>query len=227
MFAPLRLTVLAVVLLAAGTASAQEKFAVKKIKKESPKELPADIQALLHNEAIAFTTKDGQPIAEIWLAREIKTGGKGPKGKKDLDYPDLPTSAIVGAVQFAKTWTDYRKQSIKPGVYTLRVASQPQDGDHMGTAPYPNFLVLLSPKYDTKADLLEFKSLAERSAASIGRTHPCVLLLFPGDKAGAEPKLMPQPNNHLTLTVRDTVTVDGRAGDTLGIALTLVGHAAD
>ena len=46
---------------------------------------------------------------------------------------------MVGAVQFPEVWKDYRKQKIKAGVYTLRIGVQPEDGDHMGTAPFNEF----------------------------------------------------------------------------------------
>ena len=40
-------------------------------------------------------------------------------------------------------------------VYTLRLAYQPMDGDHMGTAPYSEFCLLVGAEMDTKPDLLE------------------------------------------------------------------------
>ncbi len=222
-----RLMVMVALFFAAGVAGAQEKYAVKRIKKEAPKELAADIQKLLSNEAIEFLGKDGKAIAEIWFVKDIQTGGKVKKDKKNLDYTDLPPSTVLGAIRFLKPSSDYRKQDIKPGVYTMRFGVQPQDGDHMGTAPYPNFVLLISPKFDTKPAPLDYKGLVERSAASIGRTHPAVFLLFPGDKAGAEPKLISEPNNTMVLTTRENVTIDGQnASSTIGIALTLVGHSA-
>jgi hypothetical protein len=224
----MRLVVVALTfVLVVGVARAQEKYALKKVTKLPPAELAADIQKLLGKDAFEFKGKDGKVIAEIWLAKTLQTEGKAKKGAKSLTYEDLPVSTILGAVRFAEPWSDYRKQKIKPGVYTLRLAIQPMDGDHMGTAPYSTFALLVAPKFDTKAGLVEYKGLVERSAASIGTTHPAVFLLFPAEKATAEAKLVAPANEQVALSVREGVAVDGQGNTMFGIVLTLVGHTAE
>ena len=75
--------------------------------------------------------------------------------------------------------TDYRKQKIKEGVYTLRLAYQPADGDHMGTAPNNEFCLPVAADDDKDAALMKPKALQETSAKVAGGNHPAVLLLFP------------------------------------------------
>jgi hypothetical protein len=119
---------------------------------------------------------------------------------------------------------DYRKQKLKPGVYTLRLAMQPQDGDHMGTAPYSEFCVVSPAADDTKPDLLEVKALNELSAKST-ESHPAVLLLFPGTGAAAEPKLVNKGMGHWVLLFQLPAAAAGQKA-TLPVGLTLVGASA-
>ena len=122
-----------------------------------------------------------------------------------------------------KETTSYRKQKIPAGVYTLRLGDQPQSDDHRGTAPYTDF-ALLSPAADDKtADIIEAKALHELSGKVTGK-HPTVWLLFPGDKAVAEPRLANKGEGHWVLMYRQSVAVEKSKG-TMGLGLTLIGHS--
>ena len=50
---------------------------------------------------------------------------------------------------FPKGMSDYRGQAIPPGSYTLRYAMLPQDGNHMGVAPNPDFLLAIPAAIDS------------------------------------------------------------------------------
>ena len=79
-----------------------------------------------------------------------------------------------------KPLTDYKKQRIPAGLYTLRLAIQPQDGDHMGTAPYNEFCLFCPAAEDKKPDPLTVKDLRELSTKSTDN-HPGVFVLFPAE----------------------------------------------
>src|SRR5262249_27402520 len=81
------------------------------------------------------------------------------------------------------------------GVYTLRLAIQPADGDHMGTAPYNEFCLLAAADKDTKPDLMEPMALHELSAKSGGRKHPSIMLLFPNPKPADAPRVEAKPHD--------------------------------
>src|SRR5207247_1563992 len=166
----------------------------------------------------------GEAVAELWLRKEIPAKA-ATDAKKGLTYRDLDETTLLGAVRFVQPWSDYRKQKIKPGVYTLRLGFQPMDGDHMGTAPYPEFCLLLSAKTDVKPDPMETKRMQEMSAKSIGVSHPGVCLLFPNEKPADKPSLMEKENNHWVAMLKEPVSLDGqKAQAALGIGLTLGGH---
>jgi hypothetical protein len=198
-------------------------YKVKSVEKAPPKELKEEVQKLLDKNAIQFTDKDGGVIAEIWLRKPIPVSAE-PKDKK-ATYRQVPATSIIGAVQFAKEWKEYRGKKVPPGVYSLRLAMQPQDGNHMGTSPFPEFAVLVAAKHEPGAATMEVEELVERSMASIKASHPGVLLLFPNDKAATAPSLEGKANEHIVLNAGQEVAINGKTAGTLGIGLTLVGHA--
>ena len=125
-------------------------------------------------------------------------------------------------MKFPGTWTDYRKQKIKPGVYTLRLAVQPMDGDHMGTAPYNEFVLLCPAAADTTPDLLEVEKMHEFSAKSVGRKHPGMMLLFPNKAPAEAPKVEAKPKEHFVLSYRVPAKAGG-ANAFLGFSLVVIG----
>lgn len=223
---PLRLALAVVLLATPFNFAGSEKYSVKSGTKAPPKELVAGMQELLSDQTIELT-KDGKVVAEVWLAKTIPGNVPAAKANKTIGYRDLKETSIFGAVQFHTDWQDYRKQAIKPGVYTLRLGFQPQDGDHMGTAPFSEFLILSSPKFDNKAELLTPKALVERSSASINTTHPAVLLLFPNQTPGDKVELSSKPNNTWVLNLKRPVATDNKGTATLGIGFAIVGHTAE
>src|SRR6185295_2345448 len=92
--------------------------------------------------------------------------------KNGLTYREIRQTEILGAVRFDQEWTDYRKQKVKPGVYTLRLGFQPTIDDHVGASEHQEFLLVTAAERDEDADILEPKVLIERSRKSMGTKHP-------------------------------------------------------
>jgi len=207
-------------------ASAQEsKYRVKSATTEPPKELSEALRKLLDSNSVQFQDAQGTLIAELWFRKEVPADATPEQVKNGLGYRDLKETIVLGAARFDKAWSDYRQQPLKPGVYTLRLGFQPMDGDHMGTAPNPDFLLVVAAKVDKNADTVEPKTLEKMSIKTTGTSHPGVLLLFPNNKPGAGPELVAKENDHLVLNTKVEISVGGKkAGSGLGIGLTLVGH---
>jgi hypothetical protein len=207
--------------------AADAKYTVKTAATAAPKELAEPIRRLLSDQAVQLVDEKGATLCEVWFRRELPVKATPAQIKSGLTYRDLEESTLFGAVRIDQPFSDYRKHKVKPGVYTLRLGFQPMDGDHMGTAPYSDFCLLIAANQDVKPDLLETKRLQEMSAKAIGGSHPGVFLLFPNEKPLDTPQLIEKENNHWVLMLKEPVTVDGQkvpAG--LGIGLTLVGHTA-
>jgi hypothetical protein len=210
------------VLLTALPAWAADAYSIKTVDKSpAPNELQEPVRKLLADRCVQLLDARGGVLAEVWMRKDVPVRATEAQVKNGLTYREVPESTLMGAIRFPRQATDYRKQKIPAGVYTLRLANQPQDGDHMGTAPYSEFL-LLSPAADDKQPaLMETKALQELSEKTTGN-HPGVLLLFPGKGAAAEPKLVKKEGDHWVLLFRQEVKVGDKKA-TLLMGLTLVG----
>ncbi len=117
--------------------------------------------------------------ARLWFRKEVPAKATPEQVKNGLTLREIPETTLLGVLQVHRTLIDYRKQKIKEGVYTLRLAYQPADGDHMGTAPNNEFCLAVFADDDKDAKLMKAKALQEASAKVTGGSHPAVLLLFP------------------------------------------------
>ena len=113
-------------------------------------------------------------ICDIWLFKELAV--KSFKAQGDVIYP-LQPGQMVGVIRYPRRGSDFRDNDIETGIYTLRYAQQPVDGDHVGTSPTRDFLLLLHADKDKALDPLDFKKLAEQSAEVSGTNHPSLLSL--------------------------------------------------
>jgi phosphopantetheinyl transferase (holo-ACP synthase) len=190
-----------------------------------PKQLSDAVRKVLDNTVIQLKDAKDETVVEVWLAKEPAAKATAEQVKNGLTYRELPSSTILGAVRVVKATTDYKKQKIPAGVYTLRLGIQPEDGDHMGTAPYNEFALLCPAAEDKKTDLLETKELRELSAKTT-ENHPGVWVLFPADKDAADkPKVVSKPGGHWVLFLKLPV-VSGDRKATLPFGLNLVGHSS-
>jgi hypothetical protein len=206
-----------------GTAQAQAKYAIKEEKTELPKELNPAVAKLLDDSAVRLLDGKGTLICEVWFRKEVPAKATAEQVKNGLTLREIPETTVLGALRVHKTMIDYRKQKIKPGVYTLRLAYQPSDGDHMGTAPNNEFCLPVSAEDDKDAALMKPKALQEASAKVAGGSHPAVLLLFPPKaKAPEAPTLEKDDMDDWVLT-RAVEVKAGGASAKIGLMLTLVG----
>lgn len=206
-------------------ASSGVTYSIRLLTTPPPKELKEPFRKLLDENTVQLLDDKGGVVAQIWFRKEIPVKATAEQIKNGLTYREIEETTFLGAVRFDQQYIDYRKQKIKPGVYTLRLGFQPMDGDHMGTAPYPEFCLLIPAAVEDKPDLIEVKEMRERSDKAPGGSHPGIMLLFPNDKPDATPKLVDKGMGHGVLMTRAAVSADGQKA-VLGLGLTLLGHTA-
>src|SRR5262245_35298472 len=97
---------------------------IKKEKVAPPKELKEPFQSLLSDEAYQLVDDKGAAWATFWFRKAVPAKAAAEQVKNGLTYREIPQTTLIGAVQFAQPWTDFRKQKIPAGVYTLRMALQ-------------------------------------------------------------------------------------------------------
>jgi hypothetical protein len=224
MICRIRLALTAGFLIAAPVWAGGGDYAVKTAMTPVPKELKEPIGKLLSDRSVQVLDGKGAVTAEVWFRKDIPAKATPAQIKNGLTYRELDETTLLGAIRFDQPFTDYRKQKIKPGVYTLRMGFQPMDGDHMGTAPFPEFCLLVPAEADEKPDTMAPKELQELSAKATGGSHPGVMLLFPNNKPQDAPKVENKGSGTWALNVKGDVKV-GDERTALGIALTVAGHS--
>jgi len=138
--------------------------------------------------------------ADFWFARALAVGG----GTAGALYPDLANGQFVGVVTFPKGASDFRGQAIPAGTYTLRYQYIPQDANHMGVSPNPDFLLTAPVASDSApADNVALKRLVALSTKSTGTAHPGVFALAPAGTPGGIAK---DEQGMLILTVEVATT---------------------
>jgi len=199
----MRYLVLLIVALAYSASGAD--LALKNIDKSPPKELDASIQKLLQPKAIQLI-EGGQPAFEFWLASELPLQAKPASAAKALDA--VKQATLLGAVSVPKARRDYRDDEIAAGVYTMRLALQPQDGNHLGSSEFPYFAALTPARLDTKPDgIADYKALVKVSSKETSTDHPVILSLRPASSdAGQLPQLVEPAPEHKSVRVKVPAT---------------------
>jgi hypothetical protein len=215
---------LAGLLLFVPAASAADSYSIKEAKTAPPKALKDSVRKLLEEKSVQFLN-NGKLVAEIWFRKEIPAKATDAQIKNGLTYQEVPQTTLFGALELKDTLTDFRKQKIKAGVYTMRLAYQPMDGDHMGTAPFGEFVLFTPAGDDDGKETLEPEKLIEQGKKASGTGHPAVFLLFPVGKKDMNkpPALAKQMGNNWVLSVTRPTAIGGKVKGVLGIGLTLVG----
>jgi len=170
-----------------------------------------EVKHAVEERGYRVTLGDGW-AGEFWFAKQLKTAKKDVPGAL---YPELTNGEFVGLVTLPKGMTDFRGQAIPEGVYTLRYQLLPQDGNHLGVSPNPDFLLAIPAGRDPDPKQnLAFKKLVALSAQTIGTNHPAVIAL---DAAGEPASIAKNAQETTVLTVA-IPTADGTA-EKLGIVV--------
>ena len=174
-------------------------------------EASAEVKKAVEDKGYRILLEDG--TAEFWFARALATSAKDSPGAL---YPELSNGEFVAIVSYSKPTKDYRGQAIPAGTYTLRYQYLPQDANHMGVSPNPDFLLAIPVAADTgPADILPYKRMVALSTKTTGAAHPAVFAMG----APLEPGTVVKDEQGMTmLTVEVPTTASGKT-EKLGIAV--------
>jgi hypothetical protein len=216
-----------VVFLLLGTTlyAAEPKLSVKHEALDPPKDLQPAIRTTLPKQAFVVSDPKGT-LCTLWLRKEIPAEATVEQIKAGLTYRAIPPTTVLGAIQFKRSWIDFHQQEVDAGVYTLRLAIQPNSKDHEGTAPHREFCILSPAAKDAKLDTLTMKALIAQSGFITGGTHPVVMMLYPHPKPEAEAAVVRKGKAGQALTVLGEVRI-GEKKYPLGFAFNLLGVGTD
>ncbi len=190
-------------------------------KAEPPEELDPAVRELLDRQALVVRNGDAV-LMRVWFRAEIPAKATEEQVRNGITYREIPEGTLVGALEFPDKFTDYRKQELPAGVYTLRFAIQPDIGDHTDTSPHPEFCLICRAADDTSPELIDKKSLIARSSRVNEGRHPAVLLLWPNYDKDASVKVLDKGNGVRVAALKRPVVADGLK-TTLGFAVTVAG----
>jgi hypothetical protein len=166
--------------------------------KPPPKEIAESIRPTLDAKAYTLLV-DQKPALDIWLRQEVPL--KSPDEKEPL--ASIGETTLVGAVSVQGSVTDYKGNDVPKGTYTARFELQPQDGDHLGTAEFPYFVVLTPAEADKELKGLNtFKSLTKASGKATSSGHPVVLSLRPAAADAKTPQLDEPAADHKAIRLK-------------------------
>lgn len=201
----------AVAVLAAAPSAWAQKYTTGSAE-SVPDSVPEATREMIEAQGVAVLAGDAA-VVRFWM-RAAPFEGE-PVSAFGVRYDNIPEGAFLGVLEYPGKSSDYREQSVPPGVYTLRFGLHPENGDHMGVAPSRDFALLSPVAKDLDiARNYEFEALMELSA-EVGNPHPTVARLeLPEGEDG--PHLWENDYEHwvLDLKVADTVVgivVDGHA----------------
>jgi hypothetical protein len=173
------------------------------------------VRKALAPQGYRVTLDDGSNV-DVWPPAQIQTSAKT---REDATYPFAP-SLFFGVIHFAKNARDARGNSVSAGTYSLRYELQPNDGNHLGTSPTPDFVLLVPAAADTNpAQSYSFDQVIHLSEQVTGRRHPAPFNLVAAD-ATHFPSVITDTEDHTILFFK----VKTQSGE-LPLALVVKGTA--
>ena len=205
--------------------AAAARYRVKTIDEAPPTdELSEEIAAQLQPKAVRIE-RGKKVLCDIWLRKQWPVRhGFEPTG--EILYPFEP-GELIGVIRYHRQGEDFRGQQLEPGVYTMRYALQPVDGNHVGTSDTRDFVLLLPAAEDQEVAPLDEQSLVDLSTEASGTTHPALLAMRAVGE-GAADEVVPTMRHDED---RDlwSVRVRGKTNDadkpTLPVEIVVVGQA--
>jgi hypothetical protein len=199
-------------------------LSVKTGNQAPPSQIAEPIRALLSSKPVQLL--DGtKPVLQVWFRRDVPLKSKPSAPSSSLEV--LSESTLLAAVSVEGSgFKDYKENAVPQGVFTARFVLQPQDGDHLGTAEFNTFLVLISPDTDKAPDTFtKFTPMVKASGKLTSTGHPLIVSLRPSSSSdGSFPALTEPASDHKAIRIKlPGKTADGQASDII-FELVYKGH---
>lgn len=211
--------------LSAGRPAAAQSYKAEALNEPPPSELAASVQSALSPTGIRVTGPSGA-LCDIWLGKAVSGKANAPQSL-GVVFPQFAQGTLMGAIRLPSSVKDYRKQLIKAGVYTLRYALLPENGNHMGVAPQRDFVLASPAAADQDPSALTIDQTLALSRKATGSNHPSVWSLAPSeDHPKSLPSVFHLDDGDLWL-VEFQLPLQGATTSPLSMALVVVGSAPE
>ena len=209
-------------LLLSSAALAADTFSLGANAGAPPSELPAALRDALDANGIEVKGASGV-LCDVWFRKEVPLAA-APATDLGVTFGQIAQGTFLGVMRVASDTRDFRNQKVKAGLYTLRYAWSPVDGNHQGVAPQRDFALLSPVSADSDPATISRDEAIKLSTNTTGTKHPSVWSLWPGDDSATSPALHYQDDSDCwLLTFR--VTLAG--GKKLSMGMIVSGHAPE
>ena len=131
------------------------------------------IRSTIMSKGVRVNGPDGKSVAEFW-GRSTPFSGE-PVVEFGVRFETIPEGAFLGIARFPEKGSDFRRQTVPPGLYTMRYGLHPEDGNHMGVAASRDFALLTPIAEDPEPSKnLGFEELVAMTLR-VGNPHPTIL----------------------------------------------------
>lgn len=214
-------TILPAILLAF---AAPEGYEAQPLDEAAPAGVSERVRAEMAPKGARVLGEDKKPYVDVWLRKTVPTGT--PRDLLGVKYPAIQDGTLVGVARFHAATTEFRGIKVAAGVYTLRYAVQPEDGDHQGTADSRDFFVLCPAADDASPDAMKLEDAVKLSAKVSGKKHPAVLWLARrGEEGDKLPRLV--HDGEASRWLLECETAQGAKAEKLRLWVVVVGRAAE
>ena len=217
----------AAVLLIAATSAAAQGYKVETLNVPPPEELAPVVRETLAGEVLRVTGPNG-PLCEIWLRKVIPAKAKASE-ELGIAYAQLEEGSLIGTIRFLTMTRDFRRQQVRPGIYTLRYSLYPTDGAHMGVSPFRDFLLIAPAALDTNIAPVPFNDLMAltKKASTTSHASPWGLLKTEGEQGTLPSITHAKAEDHWILHFRAQVQPAGGVATPIVMSLIVAGYAPE
>ena len=187
-------------------------------------EVSAELAEQLAETGYLVRKGTSRTVCEIWFCRQW-TVEPGFKVTEERLYPFSP-GQLIGLLHFKRRGKDFRDQSVSSGWYTLRFGLQPTDGNHEGTSPTRDFVMLVNAEQDKPDKKWDLKELLTVSADAAGSTHPALMCMQRATD-GAEPVMRHDESHDWWILHVTGNGIDGQKPVKVPVDLIVAGHALE
>lgn len=185
--------------------------------------ISAELRQVLNEQGIRVV-RGSRTECEIWFCKQLELVADFKADEQRL-YP-FHEGQLLGVIHYSRRSSEFRDQQVSSGWYTLRFALQPVDGNHVGTSPTRDFVVLVNSEADSPKHSWEAEQLLTASAEVAGSAHPAMMCL---QRAGdGKSTGLAHDEDHDWWVLQTQIAGSDPSGNRpVPISLVVVGHAAE
>lgn len=207
-------------------AASADTYTLEKVTLAPPDEVPPAIRETLDPAALRVNGASGA-LCEIWLRKSLPAA-LSVSHELGVGYGQIAEGTLIGVVRIDTQTFDYRQQILKPGIYTLRYALHPVDGNHQGIAPLRDFVVLSSVAVDSSPAGITREVAFANSRKTRGGNHPSVWSLAAADEKPTAAPAIKYFDDADVWVVSFRIALTAPSGSSaLDMALVIAGHAGE